>query len=205
MSCLALTPPQFGRTDDDAGLVAGMIAGSPEAWRTFHTRHGAFVTRSITSITRRFWRIATTEDARDIAGVFYLSLVAKDKKKLRSFDPARGYRLTSWLRVLVMNATYDYLRRVGREPLKEELAAAEDMPSEALDPFGRLVRDQTAAAVSRQLEHFSARDRAFTKLHLVEGVGASDVAARMRVSVKTVYSKKNKIVTRLSAALAETD
>ena len=202
MSCLALTPPRF---DDDATLVAGMIAGSREAWRTFHTRYGALVARSIYGVTRRFWRIATTEDAHDIAGVFYLSLVAKDKKKLRSFDPARGYRLASWLRVLVMNATYDYLRRVSREPFKEELEAAEDVPCGALDPFARVSRDETVSAVATELQRFSPRDRAFTKLHLVEGVGASDVAARMNVSVKTVYSKKNKIVSRLSAALADTD
>jgi RNA polymerase sigma-70 factor, ECF subfamily len=208
MSCLAVSthaPLAPARFDDDARLVAGMIADSPEAWRTFHARYGGLVARSIQGITRRFWRIATFEDAQDIAGVFYLSLVARDKKKLRSFDPARGYRLVSWLRVLVMNATYDYLRRAGREPRKEELALAEELPSDAPDPFARIARDQTVTAVSRELERFSARDRAFTKLHLVEGADASEVAARMRVSVKTVYSKKNKIVTRLSLALAGTD
>jgi RNA polymerase sigma-70 factor (ECF subfamily) len=202
MSCLALSPPHF---DDDASLVAGMIADSQDAWRTFHARYGKTIAGSIYAITRRFWRIATIDDAHDIAGVFYLSLVARDKKKLRSFDPARGYRLVAWLRALVMNATYDYLRRMGREPPKEDLAVAEDMPSDALDAFGRLARDETFAAIAHQMKRFSARDRAFTKLHLVEGMGASDVAERMRVSVKTVYSKKNKIVTRLSAAMANSD
>jgi RNA polymerase sigma-70 factor, ECF subfamily len=202
MSCLALSPTKF---DDDAFLVTGMLDGSPEAWRVFHARFGGLVARTICGITRRFWRVATTDDAQDIAGVFYLSLFANDMRKLRSFDPSRGHRLAGWIRVLAMHATYDYLRHVGREPVKEELAAADDVPSEAVDACGRLVRNETVSAIARHLEGFSARDRAFAKLHLVEGASASAVATRMRVSIKTVYSKKNKIVTRLSAAMAKSD
>ncbi len=210
MSCLALPPtrsPALAPSvaprpfDDDAVLVAAMIGDSPAAWRAFHVRFGALVAHSIYRITRRFWRVATTEDAQDIAGAFYLSLVARDKRKLRSFDPSRGYRLASWIRVLAMNASYDHLRKIGREPMKEELAAAEDVPCDALDAPGQIQRIETLAAVTRELTGFTARDREFAKLHLVEGLDAPSVAAQMSVSVKTIYSKKNKIIMRLAAAL----
>lgn len=202
MSCLTLTPPRY---DDDARLVAGMIADCRDAWRTFHRRYGDVIQQSIQRITRRFWRIATVADAQDVFGAFYLSLVANDKRKLRSFDPARGYRLSSWIRVLATHSTYDWLRRVSREPAKEELEAAANVPCKSMDACQRLVRHEEVTALSRQLERFSPRDRAFVELHMRGDADAQTVASRMRISIKTVYSKKNKIVTRLSSALSPKD
>src|SRR5450432_2760775 len=125
MSPLAL--PTW-RLEDDARLVSGMISDSKTAWREFHSRYGRLVWQSIRKITRRFWRVATPADAEDVLGTFYLSLVAHDKRKLRSFDPQRGYRLSTWLRVVAMHSTYDFLRRIERDPAKEELSAAMDVP-----------------------------------------------------------------------------
>ena len=49
------------------------------------------------------------------------------------------------------------------------------------------------------LADFSERDRRFVELYYGAGLLPEEVAAAMNISVKTVYSKKNKLRTKLLA------
>ena len=49
---------------------------------------------------------------------------------------------------------------------------------------------------------FSAKDRAFIALYFGDGLSPEQVADRLSISVKTVYSKKHKIQRRLEALLS---
>jgi len=52
------------------------------------------------------------------------------------------------------------------------------------------------------LEEFTPKDRKFVKLYFGEGLAPEQIAKRMGISVKTVYSKKHKIQARLEGLLA---
>jgi RNA polymerase sigma-70 factor (ECF subfamily) len=56
--------------------------------------------------------------------------------------------------------------------------------------------------VSDTLRTFSEKDQTFVRLYYVDGLSPEEVAAEMSISVKTVYSKKHKIRSRLEQALA---
>jgi len=51
--------------------------------------------------------------------------------------------------------------------------------------------------LGRLLESFTARDRRFVDLYFSRGMAPEAVAEAMNISVKTVYSKKNKIRVKL--------
>jgi RNA polymerase sigma-70 factor (ECF subfamily) len=53
--------------------------------------------------------------------------------------------------------------------------------------------------VQALLADFTDRDRRFVELYYGCGLMPEEVAAAMNISVKTVYSKKNKLRTRLMA------
>ena len=57
--------------------------------------------------------------------------------------------------------------------------------------------------VNATLSTFSSKDRDFVKLFYVDGLSPEQIAEEMKISVKTVYSKKHKIRCRLEAALGE--
>ena len=82
---------------DDEMLIAGMIANTPKAWREFQSRFDRLIHRCITKVTRRFSSIVSQDDVREIYSTLYLSLLANDKRKLRTFDPERGNRFSSWI------------------------------------------------------------------------------------------------------------
>src|SRR5271154_4253714 len=99
-----------------AALVAAMLVGSERAWREFHARYDRLIYRCITKVTGRFSSFLSQDDIREIYATLLVQLLANDMHKLRSFDPERGNRFGSWIGLLAINAAYDYLRALRREP-----------------------------------------------------------------------------------------
>ncbi len=185
----------------DVALVAGLVAGDDGAWRTFQRRYDRLIYRCITRVTGRFAARLATDDVAEIYATLLLSLVANDKHKLRSFDPCRGNRFSSWVGMLAVNAAYDHLRSVKRDAGKTSIVEAESLQSELPDPFDVCAERERASRVESALADFSAKDRTFMDLYYGEGLAPEEVASRMNISVKTVYSKKHKIQSKLEGLL----
>jgi RNA polymerase sigma-70 factor, ECF subfamily len=186
----------------DAELVADLVMSNPVAWRTFRARFDRLIYRCIGKVMRRFARVVSEDDTQEIYSNVYLALVANDMHKLRSWSPALGSRLSTWLGMIAIHAAYDYLRSLRREPRKEEMSAALGLACESPDPFEMAVDVERAALTSRTLEGFSERDRTFAELYFGEGMTPDEIAQEMNISVKTVYTKKHKIQARLESVLA---
>jgi len=188
---------------DDGALVRALIADEPAAWREFNTRFSRLVLSTITRVTTRFRGVVSQEDVREIYATFCMQMLANDKLKLRSFDPARGNKLSTWLGLLASHTAYDFLRSARREPRKASLSEAEDLYSALPDPCESALMRERAELVSKLLADFTDKDRAFIQLYFGEGLAPERVAERLGISVKTVYSKKHKIQARLQTLLNE--
>jgi RNA polymerase sigma-70 factor (ECF subfamily) len=186
---------------EQAALVSGMLAGQERSWREFHARYDRLMYRCITKVTGRFSSFLGQDDIREIYATLLVQLLANDMHKLRSFDPERGNRFGSWIGLLAINAAYDYLRAMRREPNRAPLAEAEMLSCDLPSPLEQVEYRQRAELVSNILRAFSAKDQEFVALYFGEGLEPEQIALRMRISVKTVYSKKHKIQTRLEQML----
>ena len=60
-------------------------------------------------------------------------------------------------------------------------------------------QESLTSVIPRQL---SERDREFVELYFAQGMEAEQIAERMNISVKTVYTKRHKITARLEQMLA---
>ncbi len=188
---------------DETALLRRLLGDDEGAWREFNERYSRLIYRCITRVTVRFSTVVTPEDVREIYAMLCVQLLARDKRKLRSFEPGRGNKLGSWLGMLAIHTAYDYLRRVRREPRRGCVTEAESLSSELPDPFESLALRERAAIVAEMLGEFSFKDQQFITLYYGEGLEPAEVARRMDISVKTVYSKKHKIRSRLEAILTE--
>jgi RNA polymerase sigma-70 factor (ECF subfamily) len=184
-------------------LLAGMIADQEDAWREFNARYSRLIYRCITRVTARFSAVLGTDDVREIYAMLCVQLLANDKRKLRSFEPGRGNKLGSWIGMLAIHSAYDYLRGIRREPKRGCLSEAEDLTSDLPDPHDACVLREQVSIVSDILVEFSDKDREFITLYYGEGLEPEMIADRMGISVKTVYSKKHKIRSRLEALLVQ--
>lgn len=182
-------------------LLSRMLLRDGTAWREFHQRYDRLIYRCIHKVTSRFPGSVNGEDVREIYAMFLLSLNKRNMHKLRTFDPERGNKLSSWVGMLATNCAWDYLRGVARQPQTTTLADAEQVGSGSDSPYEDLLEKERWAVVNEVLESFSSKDRAFVQLYYVDGLTPEEIAEHMAISVKTVYSKKHKITCRLQKAL----
>jgi RNA polymerase sigma-70 factor, ECF subfamily len=193
--------PSVDAETSEGVLVFSLLANDAKGWREFQRRYERLIYRCITKVTRRFASVVTQEDVREIYASLLLSLLSNNKHKLRSFDPERGTRFSTWIGLLAINCAYDHLRAAKREPNKGTLAEADDLASKTPDPFEQVAEQERAEIARRTLDSFSDKDRTFATLYFGEGMEPDDIAKTMKISVKTVYSKKHKIQSRLESML----
>ncbi len=186
----------------DEELRLRMLTREARAWREFHARFDRLVYRCIQKVTTRFSRSLGSDDVREIYAQFLLSLTSRDMHKLRTFSPERGNKLSSWIGMLATNAAWDHLRSVARTPGSSGMAEAEAMAAPDPDPYASLLVKERWARVSDTLQTFSEKDQTFVRLYYMDGLTPEEVAEEMSISVKTVYSKKHKIRSRLEEALS---
>jgi RNA polymerase sigma-70 factor (ECF subfamily) len=186
----------------DEELLERMLRREGRAWREFHVRFDRLVYRCIQKVTSRFARSVGSDDVREVYAQFLLSITARDMHKLRTFAPERGNKLSSWVGMLATNAAWDHLRTLARAPQPVTLGEAEAMPAPETDPFDRLLERERWARVNDALQTFSEKDQTFVRLYYMDGLSPEEVAEEMQISVKTVYSKKHKIRSRLEHALS---
>ncbi|MEQ9324097.1 MAG: sigma-70 family RNA polymerase sigma factor [Polyangiaceae bacterium] len=189
--------------DEELKLLAGLLRGDETAWRAFHLQYDRLIYRCIRKVTHSFAAVIRTEDEREIYANLIVQLLSKDKKKLRSFDPERGSRLGTWLGLLATHAAYDYLRSLRREVPSVPLCEAESTSYEGVSAFDEVEQKQRTKMVGRLVAKLSEKDQQFVKLYFKRGMSPEDVADAMNISVKTVYSKKHKIQSRLEDFVAQ--
>jgi RNA polymerase sigma-70 factor (ECF subfamily) len=188
---------------DETTLLDGLLGDDANAWREFNVRYARLIYACIGRITARFGGVVRADAVNDIYSMLCVQLLSNDKIKLRTFEPGRGSKLGTWLGLLATHTAYDYLRSVRRIPRHADLSEAEQLSSETPDPSEETLVRERAQIASEVMASFSDKDREFARLYYGEGLTPEDVARRMRISIKTVYSKKHKIQRRLETLLAE--
>jgi RNA polymerase sigma-70 factor (ECF subfamily) len=191
---------QYNGELSDIDLLDGLLTDRVDAWQEFERRYSHMLLACITRIVRRFVRSTGSEDARDIYAIFCLGLI-QEKKRLRSYEPGRGTKLGSWLVMLAVHGTYDYLRSVRRRPTGVPIESLSDLAASYPAPEELCIQHQRNEVVERLLGELTEKDRQFMVLHFGQGLDPEEVALAMGISVKTVYTKKHKLRGRLEAML----
>src|SRR5438105_538433 len=203
MSALKPLLPDY-RNLPDGPLLEMVLSRDQIAWRELMRRYRSLIFRCITRVAAKYDAVLSNEDANEIFGDMCFNLLRDDMRKLRAYDPARGAKLGSWLGLLSINTAYDYLRQTSRRLMLDRLDSAPERPGDGPNALDHLLEKERWGYLNHLLADFSAKDRRFVELYYGHGLLPEEVAAAMGISVKTVYSKKNKLRTKLQALAAHT-
>ena len=190
----------------EPALVAAVLAREPAAWPSFFARYERLVGACIRRVLRRYHAEWNEEDVEDIVSTTALHLVKDDYKKLRTFDPTRGYKLSSWVGLIATNAAHDALRRRGPADVNQAASLDDeqrplDLASTTEDPERHAVRRDAQAHLHRAFNTLGPSDRAFVEYYFIQELDPEDIARLMGIAVNTVYSRKNKVREKLRRAL----
>lgn len=195
------TPSMISTAEDELRLVRGLIAGQKHSWREFNHRYSRMLEACIARVTFRFPGLVGPEDVREIYALFCLNLLANDRHRLRSFNPDKGMRLSSWFGLIAVHTAYDYLRSARRQPSGPCVDDLIDLAAQVPDTSEGCERREQARYLARLVAELSERDREFMTLYFGEGLSPEEVAAKMGISIKTVYTKKHKIRSKLETLI----
>ncbi|MBW2734885.1 MAG: sigma-70 family RNA polymerase sigma factor [Deltaproteobacteria bacterium] len=206
MTNSALSPKQLRAREmkADLALLARVLEGENQAWRELIARYRGLIFRCIHKAIGKFDSVLPSEAPEEIFSEVCFNLLRNDMRKLRLYDPERGSKVGSWIGLISINSAYDHLRSCARQPALDQIDGVPDRVDQAPGPLDNLLAQERRNHLDEMTCDFSARDRRFVDLYFRHGMSAKEVAQQMDISVKTVYSKKNKIRKRLLAMSSQT-
>jgi len=197
VAALQTTPRDWSEPE----LQRRVLCHDARAWSELVRRYRPVVFRCISRILSRS-SLMTVADVEEVFADVLASLVRDDMRKLRLWDPARGARLGSWIGLLAKNAAHDYLRAHACRPAADPIDRLSDVDEERNSPLDDVLLSERRARLEHMLAAYSEKDRAFFDLYFGQGMTVEEIAEEMGISVKTVYTKKHKLLTRLASSMA---
>lgn len=195
-------------TSDDVRLLSDCISGKKEAWDSFVLRFSRLIYYAITSTLRLHNHNLPRDDVDDLYNGVFVSLLDNDFRKLRQYEGRDGCTLPSWIRLITVRHTIDFLRsrkdhvslnddNEGGRPLVETLEDRGESFEE------RLESAQAGRALAKAIAELPASDRLFMELFYEKELSPEEIAEIMNVSVNTVYSRKNRVREKLKNIMIE--
>ena len=198
VACIITTPRDWSEGE----LLRRVLFHDARAWAELVRRYRPVIFRCITKVLGRGSSFLTGADIEEVYAEVLMSLVRDDMRKLRLYDPRRGTKLSSWLGMIATNTAYDFLRGTARRPILDRIDGAPDIDSLEASPLDDMLSTERRSHLNSLLADYSEKDRAFVSLYYAQGMAAEEVAEEMKISIKTVYSKKHKLLARLQHTLA---
>ena len=202
MALLASRLPANPKDWTDADLLRKVLRQDTRGWNELVRRYRSLVYRCVTKVIGRYDSVLSSADADEVYAEVMISLVRDDMRKLRLYDSRRGTKLSSWIGMIATNTAYDFLRGTARRPILDRIDGVPDMESDAASALDGILSHERREHLNTMLADYSDKDRAFVALYYAQGLDAEEVAEEMNISIKTVYSKKHKLLARLQSTLA---
>ncbi len=187
-----MTHPTHETTLDDQALVTRLLRGDAAGWKEFQVRFDRLVRRQVERVCRGFARVLGNDEMEEIRAEFYLSLVDREMRKLRLFDPTRGLKLSSWVALLAGNAARDFLRSHRRRPATLSSTGEVDRVDDR-DLFEDAARNERCSRTLDALKNFTPQDQRLLLMLHVEEASVEEIARACGGSEKTVYTRAHRI------------
>ena len=183
-------------TEQEKTLIASCVKGDKTTWDAFVLQYSALIYQTIRKTFALYHARLNDTVVEDLFQEFFVAVLRDDFKKLRDFRGERGCTLASWLRLVTVRLTIDFLRRDKSPP--SDLVMEFDSPTE---PPDSLLAKEEERRLSCAIEQLSPRERLFVELCFRQGASAEDIAGILKISVNAVYTQKSRLLAKLRECL----
>jgi RNA polymerase sigma-70 factor, ECF subfamily len=184
----------------DTKLIIACLSQDKEAWDIFVEKYSRLICHAIVNTLRKYSTVPENQVVDDLFHTVFLSLVEKDYKKLRQFQ--WRCKLSSWLHMITVRTTIDYLRKQSKHlslngetqeeiSLKENIINGNPLPSEL---FEQKEEKRIFELIKNDL---TSTERLFIELYYCRELSSSEIAKTMNTSTNNVYQLKNRVRKKL--------
>ena len=188
-------------TDAEIQLLSRCFDGHKTSWDEFVRRYSRLIYHTVATTLDRQSREWSRELVDDLFQEIFLCLVSDDFAQLRRFRGDADCTLASWLRMIAVRRTIDYLRK----PKNPDEAFDEILHGRPTDASENSLDHETIQGVAKAVEMLAPRERILIDLMFRQNLAAHDVAAILHLSVGAVYTQKSRILAKLRKTLENLD
>ena len=190
--------------DDGKALIDQCIKGSATAWRHFTEKFSPFVYYVIQKVVNSKCPDISREEINDLHNDIFVSIMEKNGRKLRQYEGKNGCSVATWIRIIAVRATIDFLRK--RRPMlslsdaKAEKEAEKQSTSDTT-PLKILEGEEKKNIIKELLEDLSPKDQLFMRLLYYEEASPREIAKILNSTPNAVYSRGNFLREKLKKSL----
>ena len=186
----------------DNQILEECLLGERQGWSALVRRFSRYIYFLIHATAKRHGTTIGEPEAADLHNDFFVALLEDDYRRLRAFKGSNGCSIRSWLRVICIRRTIDSLRKRRRtlSLTSREDESAIQLIDPAGDPMDQLLaQDQEArrSKLGQLTEKLAPADRLLLDMLYVQKLGATEVAATLRIQKGAVYTRKTRLIKRL--------
>ncbi len=191
---------------DDIQLVERCISRDNKAWDAFVEKFQGLISHSIVQTLRRYSFSLENQIVEDLFHSVFLSLIENDAKKLRQFR--WKCRLSSWLHVIAVRATIDYLRKQSMKislngeaedkiPLRDRLSNGNPLPDEVLE------QKEEKVIFEKIKEYLTPREQLFLELYYSRELPPSQISIILNTTENNVYQLKSLVRKKMKSIVGK--
>lgn len=176
-------------------------AEGKEAWEIFVRRFSKLIWNSIHKTFHTYFFSYHPEDAEDMYGAIFMSLIENDFRKLRQFRNENACTLSTWLSIISTRMTIDFMRkdrsRFFVDSREDDRGIWDSIADHNYRADNIIENKQKEAKLERSLNQLQYKDRLIYDLLFRKGVSPEETARILDITVATVYSRKHRIIEKI--------
>ncbi len=189
---------------NDLEFVRRCVSKDKQAWDEFVEKYSRLIYNYIYTVLNNKGYRPNPEVVNDLYQEIFTALIKDDFKKLRQFKAKNGASLASWLRIITINFTLDFLRRqkpmlsLEETFLDKSLTLKERIADNSVLPAEELLSDkQRLEGLLDCMEQLNDEDKYFIDMHINRDVDLEDLRTILKISRSAVDMRKSRIIQRL--------
>ncbi len=194
--------------EDEQELLRACVERKTGAWEDFLARYSKLIYYSIHRTCQSRNYRPEPDELEDLYAELLVNLIKDDCKKLRQYRGDRGATVATWIRTITVRFAIDHLRRQARGPERLSVSVEDDLVvaeaswrTPSTSPADELESRDEDEAFVRAVGSLGEKDRYFMQLYYTQGLKPEEVAKVLDISVKTVYTRVNRLKEKLKAEI----
>ncbi|TNF52767.1 sigma-70 family RNA polymerase sigma factor [bacterium] len=177
----------------ESELLKGCVSGEKESWSLFVKQYNKLIYHTIYKTLRVNGQPTDPDDINDLFQEVFTSFCENNCKKLRAFDPQKGVKLSSWLRMITVRMTIDHLRK------SKPVASLDALPVEPSQAGGQegLLDEESLGLLREVVEQLSTKDKLLIELFYMKELPPEEIAQILKISVGALYTRKNRVLEKM--------
>lgn len=194
------------RVPDEKDLLKRCLTRDKKAWDIFVESYHPLISHAILQTLEKYSVSSVNQEIPDLFHTVFLSIIENNYKKLRQFQWKCS--LSSWLHIIAVRVTVDYLRKQSEHPslngettaeksLKDGIANGNPLPDHVIE------LKEEKRLFQQIKKRLSSKERLFVELCYSRELPSAKIATILKTTENNVYQLKNRVREKMKKIAGE--